>query len=350
MTQPHKLVLGSAIPAEVVHYYNAETGDQITSRAQVFTLYLKGKTTTVVAPLRKWKKPFTWTRLGRRFSRSDKGNAVLNQAQDGVVILYDGTVFFFDLTTGTLTPTATLTNSRNVLHNGIAVTDHGIFFGEYGHNPKRESVPVWRSVDDGRSWQVVYSFAAGTIKHIHGVYFDRFTDRLWITSGDYDGECDLVSASPDFTDIQSYGDKTQTWRPVSLLFTPTHVVWAMDSPLKPSHLQTMDRATGTVQQGQRFEGSVWYTKMLQDGLTLLQTTIEPGPSVMGRDAILYVSKDLAEWQPVAKFRKDIWPMPALKYGVIGFADGPQTSDDFVLFGEALTGLDGVSYHACLQSK
>ena len=33
-------------------------------------------------------------------------------------------------------------------------------------------------------------------------------------------------------------------------------------------------------------------------------------------------------------------MRYFKFGVVAFADGPQNSDDFVLFGEALQGMDG----------
>lgn len=342
-----KLEIFDQIPSEVVHFYDHDTGNMISSRANKFDILIDNKTHKLALPLHALKKPFTLTRLGRRLSRVDKSSAVFNLERDGVVLLYDGLVFFYDLQSRMLSRRLELRNCRNVLHGGIAVTPHGIYFGEYGSNPDRSEVPIWRSVDGGRNWYIVFNFAAGKIKHVHGVYFDSFSDRLWVTSGDADGECVLVSADHDFKDLQFYGDGTQAWRPVSLLFSKSNVIWAMDSPLKPSHLQVMDRKTGALQTAQRFDGPVWYTKVLVDGTALLQSSVEPGPSVRTKHAQLFSSKDLIHWNPVAKFRKDIWPMPWFKYGVIGFADGPQTTEDFIIFGEALNGLDGASYHARL---
>ena len=114
----------------------------------------------------------------------------------------------------------------------------------------------------------------------------------------------------------------------------------MDSPLEPCHLQIFDRASGTLSEGRRFNGPVWYSKTLSDGWHLLQSSIEIGPSIVGEDAIVYASRDLKEWHEIARFKKDRWPMRYFKFGVIAFADGEQSSEDFIFFGEALEGLDG----------
>jgi len=42
-------------------------------------------------------------------------------------------------------------------------------------------------------------------------------------------------------------------------------------------------------------------------------------------------------------------MRFFKFGVVSFADGTQTSDDFVLFGEGLVGMDGKAVIASIDA-
>ena len=150
--------------------------------------------------------------------------------------------------------------------------------------------------------------------------------------------------------MKIYGDGSQQWRSVSLMFTEQHVIWGMDSPLEDCYLQALDRNTGEIAQGARFTGPVWYTKQLEDGLTLLQTTVEVGPGVQSRYVHIFASADLLTWHEVGKFKKDRWPMPWFKFGVIAFSDGSQSSGDFIVHGEGLVALDGCSFQACLVEK
>ena len=73
-----------------------------------------------------------------------------------------------------------------------------------------------------------------------------------------------------------------------------------------------------------FDGPVWCSKHFQDGSAILQTTVEIGPGVKSNFSHLYFSEDLSEWKEVIRFRKDWFPMRYFKFGVVAFADGPQT--------------------------
>jgi len=48
---------------------------------------------------------------------------------------------------------------------------------------------------------------------------------------------------------------------------------------------------------------------------------------------------LERWQEIAKFKHDGLPIPVFKYGVIAFADGEQTANEFYIHAEALKGMD-----------
>lgn len=345
-----KLELFRQTSDEVAHYFDSATGDKIVSIGNKFRALLNGCEHRFTVPLKGKNNLASRFRLSRRALRLDKSNAFFNHARDGIVVLYQGQIVFYDLKTGTLSEIGRLTQCRNVLHRGVAVTETGIFFGEYGANPDRKTVPVWRSTDEGRSWHIIYEFPAGLIKHVHGVYADPFSRSLWIPTGDFSGECFVFEVrDPDFRDVVRHGDGEQRWRPVSMFFDPDRIVWAMDSQLETSHLQVFDRASGQLKEMRGFEGPVWYSKHFTDGSAVLQTTVEIGDGVKSNYSHVYFSEDLTTWTEVARYRKDNWPMRYFKFGVVAFADGPQDRDNFVMFGEALRGMDGRVYHARIRA-
>ena len=341
------LMLRDRLDAEAVHLYDTASGDAIVSTGRRFDASIGGVLHRIVLPLPPLPACGLAARLTRRILRLDRANAVLNGRGDGIVLVYRGVVHLYDLETRRLRRTGTLRQCRNVLHRGVAVTARGIHLGEYGGNPRRRPVPIHRSCDGGRSWEVAYEFDAGSIRHVHGVFADPYTGRLWIPTGDRDGECYLVSADPDFSDVVRHGDGSQAWRAVTLFFEPDRIVWGMDSEAETSYLQIFDRRTGSLSRGRAFPGPVWYGKRLAGGPALVQTTVEIGAGVRRAQACVFASGDLLDWREVACFDKDIWPLRWCRFGLVAFADGRQTAEDFVLFGDALRGLDGRAYRARL---
>lgn len=343
------LILGNPLNAEVVHLYDTASRNTIVSTGCRFEAVIRGVVHRFVLPVSPLLAGGLSFRMTRRVVRLDDSNAALNKQGDGIVLVYRGAVHFYDLARRRLHRTGTLRQCRHVLHRGLAVTAHGIYLGEYGRNPHRRPVPIYRSRDDGRSWDVAYEFAGGSIRHVHGVFRDPYADRLWMPTGDREGECYLVSADYDFTGVVRYGDGSQAWRAVTLFFDPDRIVWAMDSEYETSYLQVFDRRTATLTRGRAFPGPVWYGKRLADGRALVQTTVEIGPGVRRPQACVFASSDLVEWREAGCFDKDRWPLRLCKFGVVAFCDGHQTSEDFVLFGNALRGLDGQARRARLAT-
>jgi hypothetical protein len=336
---------------EIAHHYDASTGDKITSTGNCLHVVHGPKTHHITLPVRAWQRLPLFFRLTRRALRLDKANVLFNFNRDGVVAVYASDIYFYDLDSGQLSRTGRLRQCRNVLHCGIAVSSRGIFLGEYGANPDRGSVPVWRSHDDGRTWSIAYEFPPRSIRHLHGVYNDPYSSSLWITTGDFQGECYLFEVPDhDFSRIVRHGDGSQKWRPVGIFFESDRLIWAMDSQLETSHLQVFDRATGALTQGRAFPGPVWYSKRFRDGSAVLQTTVEVGEGVKSRYSHLFFSRDLIDWVEVARFPKDILPVKYFKSGVIGFAEGAQSPENFPIFGEALRGLDGRIKYVSIVSE
>ena len=269
---------------------------------------------------------------------------------DNLVIIRRGLVYFYDNATDQLRVTLQLKNCRNVLHQSINSTPEGyIYFGEYGANTDRTEVPVYCSKDGGRSWINIYTFPAKSIKHIHGCYYDRFTDKIWVCTGDFKDENWLLVADREFKEVHKIGDGQQKFRTCNIIFTEKEVHWLMDSQLEPSYHIILDRKTEQITTGKKFLGPVWYIKELTDGYYLSATTQEIGAGVLDDKVNLYISTDLKEWNILHVFDHDGFPKRYFKFGVIGFADGRQSSKDFYMFFEAVKGFDGKSVTCALTS-
>jgi len=126
-----------------------------------------------------------------------------------------------------------------------------IYVGEYGPNPN--PVHLWRSTDDGRTFQSRVEVAGRStsspdrVRHFHGVFVDPITHWLWAAIGD-NGPEPRIGYSQD-------GGQTFTWisrglypqsRAVALMFAPDAVYWATDVPEQPGAVYRWDRRTGGV--------------------------------------------------------------------------------------------------------
>lgn len=338
-----ELILGT----EIIHH--ADKSCLITSKFNKVTLTIDGEVITFSLPLPRFKQLLGSFRLIRRLLRLDKCSAALATNRNSLVIAHMGHLYCYDIAERTLKKTGTLKQCRTVLHMSIATLDSETFvLGEYGRNSERGPVPIHVSKDGGRSWKTHDVFRGNSIRHIHGIYHDPFTDHLWVTTGDFNGECYLYEFRDDsLQDPIIHGDGTQTWRTVSLFFSESSVVWIMDSQLETSHLVTMDRQTGAITVGQAFPGPVWYAKTLSDGCYLAQTTVEKGEGVHTDQAQIFLSRDLSSWKEVAAYPHDGWPLGYFKNAVIAFSNGEQTSKDFYISAEAIKGMDGRGFRCQL---
>lgn len=326
--------------SEIVHYFSGD--DIITSKFNKIKVNYKNYKCTVTLPAGFVENVFGLFRLSRRALRLDKCNVFTSG--NFLIIVRKYKVFSYNLETNELKETLTLKNCRNILHQSMCTNKQGeLFFGEYGNNGERKPVNVYKSADNGQSWEVIYKFKAGEIKHIHGCYYDPYEDKIWTLTGDFENENIVMKSDANFTDNEKIGDGSQTYRAVSIFFQENSVHWIMDSPIERSYHYEMDRASYKITKKEGFPGPVWYLKELSDGYFLAASSVEIGDGVYDNYAHLFVSKDLETWTELAKFKKDILPMRYFKWGVIAFADGEQSSDNFALFFEALNNVDGKSY-------
>lgn len=280
------------------------------------------------------------SRLLRRFGRLDQ--CVLAPI-DGKLwaAIRNGVIYRWD---SALTPLGTLSQCRIPLQT----LSHGgaVLFGEYGSNKERRAIPVWRV--DGERAERVFEVPAGRARHIHGVFHDPFSDRYWIATGDFENESWLISLDRNFRDPQYLGDGTQHFRAVSVFFLEDAIVWLTDSQFVQNHVMRLDRKSGRVDTLMPIPSPAWFGKVLTDGVMLAGCAWEHGPGCLRDGATLLASRNGIDWSEVASWKKDRWPAPWFRDGVIRFAGGAQSSEDFVIYGEGLRGLDGTMLRCALR--
>jgi hypothetical protein len=330
---------------DVVHYYDEDTGRSLCSRHRRF--WLETRTGS-----RLWRGSFPARlpdaplspRFARRFLRTDQ--CVLHPLAEGYFACRGGRIYWFDERRARLHLQGRLRQCRSPL-SVEQTREGGLVFGEYGANRAGASIPIWMCGPTGRDWRIVLELPAGRARHVHGIYRDPYDDAYFITTGDFEGQNWLIRVDGKWRHMEYWGDGSQQWRAVSLFFTADHIAWITDSHLETNYVSLCPRNSRTLERLTPAPSPAWFGKTLRDGTFVVGCAWEKGPGCQAEGATLLTSDDGATWREVGFWAKDSWPAPWFKNGVVRFAAGPQSRDDFVLFGEGLRGLDGERLHCRL---
>lgn len=324
---------------EISHYVSKNTS--IFSKKNIVYVSNFNENTIIKLPFN-FFDIFSFSRILRRFFRLDKCNVFLINAKPlNLIIIRWSQVYLYNEESG-LIKTLTLKNCRNILHVDLGRLPNGnLCFGEYGSNNKRKKVPIYISKDNGLNWDIAFEFPENSIKHIHLVKYDSFSQKIWCCTGDNDGENKIVIFDKNFNILETIGDGSQLYRTCDLFFTKEKVVWLMDSPNEKSYVVSFDRKSKLISRGQELVGPVWYSAQLRKNLFIAATSVEPGYSMEHKSAQLLLSNDLINWNSIISFKKDMFPIDFFKYGVVAFPNGTQDLKSVHIFGEALINLDGV---------
>lgn len=203
--------------------------------------------------------------------------------------------------------------------------DNKLYFGEYFSNPGREPVHIYAAAHPSLDFQPTYTFPAGAIRHIHGVFEDPFTNALWVTTGDIEQEAAIWRSDDQFATLRPVLMGGQQHRAVTLLFTASHVYFGSDTPLELNYLYRFDRATGVVERLVAVQGSVFYGCKVGDAL-VFSTVVEPSKVNNASQAHLWASRDGVRWICLKGYRKDRWPLKLFQYGQILLPTGVNTTE------------------------
>ena len=164
-----------------------------------------------------------------------------------------------------------------------SITDDGqaVYIGSYNTlDSSNHENWVWRSLDDGQTWQVVLDTT--THRHIHFVQADPTTRWVYVGYGD-----------ESVAEIDVTRDQGATWSPlctgdqclaVDIAFDPSgFAIFGQDLPYGSDNIQRVNLATGTVSTIMPLPGISYSSMRLPGGVWLIGTTHGPGTAYVPGD-------------------------------------------------------------------
>jgi hypothetical protein len=262
-----------------------------------------------------------------------------------VVKLPDGRLFTtFDKSIGLLeasrfTPIAGLARPCRVLRSACALgKDGNVYFGEYVANAERGPIRLYRYVPGSPRVDLVHTFPAGEVRHVHGIYHDPYTARLWCVTGDVGGECRILHSGDGFQSFETQGEGDESWRTVSLAFTESAVYFATDAQFIPNVIYRLDRATGERETLGRIDGPVYVCRAIGNEI-FFAVTAELCPSQVGRSATLWHVDGCGKVSALTSFPKDRLHVDYFMMGTLHLPLGPGERHRLYLHGVGLEGAD-----------
>lgn len=187
-------------------------------------------------------------------------------------------------------------------------TTGDLYYGEYGS--AAETSNLYRSQDDGQSWQVLHEFptAAGDpdrVRHIHAVQWDPFAQRVVICVGDSTPATGLyrVTAAGDgvepvLLNRDLPGEYFDGPRSIGIMPFQDHIAWASDSTNQPylfrMHRSQIGAASPVVERVYRTNSTSWWSvRAADDGSRWVFSSSQEAPTThaIDRQVHLYAVED-----------------------------------------------------------
>lgn len=217
-------------------------------------------------------------------------------------------------------------------HQGVCVTPDGtVFFGEYTLNPDRDhDTHLYRSTDNGQSFQIILTLSKNECRHIHFVKYDPYEKCLWLGTGDEDCECRLFKSLDNGDSWELVGSGCQDWRAIGVNFDKDSLIWGTDAGSVPdtNHIVRMDRKTHELKIIGDAEGPCHGCGSFSGGRIFISTGVEGGQNELDNFARLKEIDD-GTIIDLKKIKKDFLPL-ILQYGVMRFPLGTDNTD-YVVF-------------------
>lgn len=271
------------------------------------------KIATVDAP--SWKTAAANFRLAQRLLRFQVSN-IIPLSENELFITFDKSVGI--VRDGKYQTLKNLVRPCRVLRAACAVDAHGdIYFGEYLANAERGEMRIYRYKKGSDTLEIAYTFPAGSIRHIHGIYYDKFTDSLFCLTGDEEKECRIVSSGDGFQTTKIVGQGDETWRAVSILFDEKSFYYGMDAEFRTNVIYKANRQTLERKPLGEVNGTVFFSKRIGDDL-FFTTTAENAPIQTENVAALWHIDAGEKCERLASYKKDHWHTSFFQFGTIHF--------------------------------
>jgi len=273
-----------------------------------------------------WRRWTARTNLSSRLLR-DGFHALAVLPSDGMVAAVPGAIITLGPKETQFLVTHTITRGTRPLHI-TAIPGGNVFWGEYFDNASRDEVHIYVSTDGGAKWNVAYTFARGTIRHVHNIVHDPWGSCLWLLTGDYGDECRIIRASYDFRQVDAVLQGHQQARAVALVPAESGLYFSSDTPLEANFIYHLDRQEmgrqGKLSQlAPLSSSSIYGCRVGRD--IFFSTMIEPSPKNSDRFVRIFGAHEGRDWRALLAWQKDPWSMRFFQYGNAFLPDGENST-------------------------
>lgn len=264
-------------------------------------------------------------RLGSRFTRSDvKAGAIF---EDTLFFSDFGTCFAYNFNCRKLIPQHQhRTTMRSPLNycviegiQSIEGFDDQVCYGEYFDNSKRDSVSIWSRCKGAVKWQIAFTFDAGTIRHIHGIFVDKWRKCVYILTGDKDDESAIWIAKNNFKNVYRLISGNQQARACQMMVNKHGFLYCTDSEYEENILYDVVIKDPGITNYQRsliktFDSSIIYG-CSTDNEFFFATTVEPNKGgIKSKYVHVYHVSGDRKVRKIITVKKDVLPMKLFQYG------------------------------------
>lgn len=213
-----------------------------------------------------------------------------------------------------------------------------VAFGEYFRNPRRLEVHIFGSADRGATWEVLYTFPPGTIRHVHNVLWDPLRHGYLVLTGDQGPECKILFTR-EFRLFDTLMEGDQRARAVVAIPHREGLFLPMDSPLEPNYVNFLHN-DGRLERLFPLDGSC-FSALRMGERVFYSTAVEPSRVNRSRECTIVMSTDRYSADTVFRCAKDRYPW-AFQYGNLFFPTAAEVPSN--LFATAV-GLQGAGLSA-----
>ncbi len=236
---------------------------------------------------------------------------------------------------------------------GFCESEEGLYWGDYGANPKHEEINVYR-LNRSLELSVVYTFPKGSIRHIHSIIKDG--DGFVVMAGDNEPVAGIYRANSDWTSVEPWKVGEQKYRAVVGFLYKGGLLYATDSVETENFLRLISK-DGTERVLSPINGSCIYGVEIKEDY-VFSTTVEPhegigikaflsnklGGGIKSKEVhVITVSKKDLSTRIIARYQKDILPMKLFQYGRIIFPKGQERGSELWGYNMACKKVSGKSF-------